>query len=98
MINFRWHLGYCNESYLPTRRGFESHIGYWGGSEDYYSHSTGATGNSVPEVKDRNNNITRGTYSCYLLVGGGKRGYDFRRNDEPDEDAKGKYSSVSDQC
>ena len=68
--NFRWHLGYCNETYLPTRRGFESHNGFWGGSEDYYAHTRGPT------------------------VGGGKPGYDFRSNDDPDEDARGKYSSV----
>ena len=43
--NFRWHLGYCNETFLPTRRGFESHKGFWGGSEDYYAHSRSPTGN-----------------------------------------------------
>ena len=27
VTTFRWHLGHCNEAYLPTRRGFNSHFG-----------------------------------------------------------------------
>ena len=30
---FRWHLGYCNEKFLPTNRGFDSFFGYWNGAE-----------------------------------------------------------------
>ena len=36
-FNFRWHLGHCNEAYLPTQRGFESHLGYWVGLQYYYN-------------------------------------------------------------
>ena len=35
----RWHLGFCNEAYLPLNRGFDTFNGYLGGSLDYYSHS-----------------------------------------------------------
>ena len=35
----KWHLGSCRERYVPTRRGFESHTGYWTGKEDYYQHT-----------------------------------------------------------
>ncbi len=24
----RWHLGHCNEAYLPTRRGFDTQFGF----------------------------------------------------------------------
>ena len=35
----KWHLGSCRERYVPTKRGFESHTGYWTGKEDYYQHT-----------------------------------------------------------
>ena len=35
----RWHQGFCNDSYLPTSRGFESFLGYHTGGEDYYAHT-----------------------------------------------------------
>lgn len=35
----KWHLGSHREVYTPTRRGFQSHLGYWTGHEDYYDHT-----------------------------------------------------------
>lgn len=37
----RWHLGFCNERYTPTRRGFDSFLGFYTGTQDYYKHTTG---------------------------------------------------------
>lgn len=33
----KWHLGYCNLEYTPTRRGFDSFFGFYSHGEDYYS-------------------------------------------------------------
>jgi len=35
----KWHLGFFHPAYIPTNRGFESHLGYFGGQENYYAHS-----------------------------------------------------------
>ncbi|XP_064637207.1 arylsulfatase B-like [Lineus longissimus] len=35
----KWHVGHCNWKYTPTNRGFDSHFGYLGASEDYYKHT-----------------------------------------------------------
>ena len=38
-LNFtRWHLGYCNKDFLPTRRGFDSFYGFYNGASSYSSH------------------------------------------------------------
>ena len=37
----QWHLGHCNLSLTPMRRGFDSFLGFWGGSEDHFTHFAG---------------------------------------------------------
>lgn len=34
----KWHLGFYQEQYLPTNRGFDSHLGYWNGFVSYYDY------------------------------------------------------------
>ncbi|XP_070542473.1 arylsulfatase B-like [Ptychodera flava] len=40
----KWHLGYCNDSYIPTNRGFDHFYGFYLGSVDYWSHRTSEKG------------------------------------------------------
>ncbi|XP_077515182.1 arylsulfatase B-like isoform X2 [Amblyomma americanum] len=42
----KWHLGFYKAEYTPTRRGFSSHVGSWGGFVDYYNHGGDAPGMS----------------------------------------------------
>lgn len=34
----KWHLGYYTEKHTPTRRGFDSFSGYYGGYIKYFDH------------------------------------------------------------
>lgn len=35
----KWHLGYYTDKHTPTRRGFDSFVGYYGGVVTYYNHT-----------------------------------------------------------
>ncbi|KAH6926658.1 hypothetical protein HPB50_021048 [Hyalomma asiaticum] len=70
----RWHLGYCNLSLTPTRRGFDTFRGYYLGSQDYFSH-TASGGKNSPEAAGydywKNESVdysAQGHYSTYLIA------------------------------
>jgi hypothetical protein len=47
----QWHLGFCDERYTPTFRGFDSFLGFLNGVEDYFSHTLAATPSSKTHAK-----------------------------------------------
>lgn len=40
----KWHLGSYKKEYTPLFRGFDSHLGYWTGHQDYFDHTAVETG------------------------------------------------------
>merc|ERR1712038_1162757 len=34
----KWHLGYCAAEYTPTRRGFDTFLGFYLGSQNHFTH------------------------------------------------------------
>ena len=48
----KWHLGFCHPDYLPTRRGFQSHLGQWTKVTDYYTRLTRDNGNPAAQGYD----------------------------------------------
>ena len=59
----KWHLGYCHPDYLPTRRGFDSHVGSWQQVTNYYTRMT-----ETQPRKPENSDPDKVTISDYCAV------------------------------
>ncbi|XP_035210011.1 arylsulfatase B-like [Stegodyphus dumicola] len=53
----KWHLGHCNESYTPTRRGFDSFLGFYYAEGDYYTHKIESSVQVWREILDFHRNL-----------------------------------------
>ncbi|CAL1291149.1 unnamed protein product [Larinioides sclopetarius] len=75
----KWHLGFCNLSYTPTRRGFDTFFGFYNGALDYFSHTRSA--------KQRSPNAKWNEADEEI-------GFDFRNNTKLSRKYNGKYSTI----
>ncbi|XP_044763571.1 arylsulfatase B-like [Coccinella septempunctata] len=72
----KWHLGAARREDTPTRRGFDSHYGYWNGYVGYYTYEVNASKADIPQVLrgfDLRQGFTdawedRGTYATDLFT------------------------------
>ena len=76
----KWHLGFLNDSYTPTWRGYDAYAGYYSGAEEHFTHkkaglghnffdlanSTGANGPVLPCRAHAGAPIGDSLYSSYL--------------------------------
>ena len=66
----KWHLGFCKEDFLPTRRGFDSYHGFYNGYETYYTKMFGSKQNFGYNFMDDLDTQfdANGTYSTHLYT------------------------------
>ncbi|KAI8767903.1 arylsulfatase J [Biomphalaria glabrata] len=66
----KWHLGFCKEDYLPGKRGFDSHYGYYLGRGDHFDHYAQDRGFMGLDLHDNNQPVWNETevYSTDLFT------------------------------
>ncbi|GAB6026127.1 hypothetical protein CHUAL_012326 [Chamberlinius hualienensis] len=64
----KWHLGHCNQKYLPIERGFNTSLGPLAGAGTYFSHQL--TGENITDFFNGTKPITNlnGTHSSIIYL------------------------------
>lgn len=79
----KWHLGFCNWSYTPTYRGFDTFYGYYKAMDSYFYHSDVEFGGYDLRDGEKVAWGDNGTYSMKLYT---DRAVDVIRSHEGDDD------------
>ncbi|XP_059170879.1 arylsulfatase B-like [Physella acuta] len=93
----KWHLGFCNEKYTPTRRGFDSFFGFYIGSQCHYYHDKAG----YVQNEDSINLSLKSPHHVLVqsLLAARRRYYvtgkDFRFNDTIWRETEGTYSTIA---
>ncbi|KAK3801544.1 hypothetical protein RRG08_047210 [Elysia crispata] len=91
----KWHLGYCNEKYTPVRRGFDSFLGFYMGSQCHYFH------HKTAPLEEKISSSTKVSSFGHVLINsflglrtqGLTQGRDFRFNTTVWTKTEGVYST-----
>ncbi|XP_066985393.1 arylsulfatase B-like [Macrobrachium rosenbergii] len=75
----KWHLGFCSWDYTPTRRGFDTFYGFYGGGEDHFTHKEPSRIEGIGRKKNKKRSKT-----AYL---------DLRNGTALDDTQEGVYSA-----
>jgi len=62
----KWHLGFFAPEYLPTARGFETFIGFYGGEEDYFTKNFTENGYNGYDFRNGTEVSVNYGYSTYI--------------------------------
>jgi len=85
----KWHVGYSSWAQTPTRRGFDSYLGYLQGQTDYYNRTLASCG-GVCIYKGN-----KGKEGLPETQGNQGEGYDFWSNERSAIEEFGTYTSTS---
>lgn len=86
----KWHLGYSTWAQTPTRRGFDSYLGYLQGQTDYYNRTLKSCSDTICLYK--HNAHLEGLPEAQGHQG---QAYDFWDNERAAIEQFGEYTSVS---
>ncbi|GFO01322.1 sulfatase 1b, partial [Plakobranchus ocellatus] len=91
----KWHLGYCDEKYTPVRRGFDSFLGFYMGSQGYFNHQRTVTVEETVSSSAMFSSFGHVLMSSFMNVRatGSATGHDFRFNTSIWLKADGQYST-----
>jgi len=62
----KWHLGFFAPEYVPTARGFDTFVGFYGGEEDYFSKNFTENGYNGYDFRNGTRVIENYEYSTHI--------------------------------